>query len=157
MEGYPLQTTVGDDGFRPNMLTMDRVKITTDAKSQIGDPSLVCDGYADNPDTHWNGIGDCHLTIEMAMPRKMNELEVVTWWGDGRAYRYTVEASADGKTWKQIVDMSQNTKGSSPEGYKHNFDLMSIRCLRFHMMGNTTNNHGHLVEVRAFNTTDAGK
>ncbi len=157
MEGYPLQTTVGDDGFRPNMLTMDRVKITTDAKNQIGDPSLVCDGYADNPDTHWNGIGDCHLTIEMAMPRKMNELEVVTWWGDGRAYRYTVEASADGKTWKRIVDMSQNTKGSSPEGYKHNFDLMSIRCLRFHMMGNTTNNHGHLVEVRAFNTTDAGK
>ena len=68
-EGYQLQTTVGDDGFRPNMLTMDRVKVTTDA-NQIGDLNLVCDGYADNPDTHWNGIGDCHLTIEMALPHK---------------------------------------------------------------------------------------
>jgi hypothetical protein len=156
-DGYPLQTTIGDDGFRQNLLTAERVKVTTDAKNQIGDPNLVCDGYAGNPDAHWNGIGDCHLTIEMTMPRKMNELEVVTWWGDGRAYRYTVEASADGKMWKQIVDMSRNTKGSSPEGYKHAFDLMSIRCLRFHMMGNTTNNHGHLVEVRVLNTTEAAK
>jgi hypothetical protein len=156
-EGYQLQTAVGDDGFRQNILTMDRVKITTDAKSQVGQFEKICDGHADNPDAHWNGIGDCHLTIEMAMPRKMNELEVVTWWGDGRAYRYTVEASEDGKTWKQIVDMSQNAKGSSPEGYKHSFDLMSIRYLRFQMMGNTTNNHGHLVEVRALNTTEAAK
>jgi len=94
---------------------------------------------------------------EMAMPRKMNALEVVTWWGDGRAYRHTIEAGKDGKTWKQIVDMSKNTKGSSPEGYKHTFARMSIRYLRFHMMGNTTNNHSHLVEVRAFNTTEAAK
>lgn len=156
-EGYQLHTAVGDDGFKQNILTMDRVKITTDAKSQIGDVQKICDGYANNPDAHWNGIGDCHLTIEMAMPRKINELEVVTWWGDGRAYRYTVEASEDGETWRQIVDMSQNAKGSGPDGYKHTFDLMSIRYLRFHMMGNTTNNHGHLVEVRAFNTAEAAK
>jgi hypothetical protein len=157
VEGYQLQTTVGDDGFRQNLLTMDRVKFSTDAKSQCGDPEKICDGYANNPDVHWNGIGDCQMTIEMAVPRKINELEVVTWWGDGRAYRYTIEASEDGKSFKPIVDMSQNTKGSGPEGYKHTFDLMSIRYLRFHMMGNTTNNHGHLVEVRAFNTSEAVK
>jgi len=156
-EGYQLQTAVADDGFKQNILTMDRVKFSTDAKNQCGDLEKICDGYSDNPDAHWNGIGDCHLTIEMAMPRKMNELEVVTWWGDGRAYRYTIEAGEDGKTWKQIVDMSTNTKGSGPEGYKHTFDLMSIRYLRFHMMGNTTNDHGHLVEVRAFGTTEAAK
>jgi hypothetical protein len=34
---------------------------------------------------------------------------------------------------------------------------MSICYLRFHMMGNTTNDHGHLVEVRAVNTTEAGQ
>jgi len=153
-EGYQLNTTVSNDGFTRNILTMDRVKLSTDARNQVGQLKKICDGYADNPDAHWNGIGDCRMTIEMAMPRKMNALEVVTWWGDGRAYRYTVEASQDGKTWKQIVDMSQNTKGSSPEGYKHTFARMSIRYLRFHMMGNTTNNHGHLVEVRAYDTTE---
>ena len=156
-EGYQLNTAVGDDGFRRNILPMDRVKFSTDAKNQAGELEKICDGYANDPAVHWNGIGDCHMGIEMAMPRKMNELEVVTWWGDGRAYRYTIEASVDGKTWKQIVDMSKNTQGSSPEGYKHTFDLMSVRYLRFHMMGNTTNNHGHLVEVRAFNTTEAAK
>ena len=136
---------------------MDRVRFTTDARSQVGDLEKICDGFADNPDAHWNGIGDCHLTIEMAMPRRMNELEVVTWWGDGRSYRYTIEAGEDGKTWKQIVDMSTNTKGSGPEGYKHAFDPMSIRYLRFHMVGNTTNDHNHLVEVRAFDTTASAK
>ena len=156
-EGYQLNTRVNNDGFTPNILTMDRVKYSTDAKAQCGSPEKICDGYADNPDVHWNGIGDCHMTIEMAIPRKINELEVVTWWGDGRAYRYTIEASEDGKTFRPIADMSKNTKGSGPEGYKHTFGLMSIRYLRFHMMGNTTNNHGHLVEVRAFNTSETAK
>lgn len=53
--------------------------------------------------------------------------------------------------------MSKNDKGSSPEGYKHAFALKSIRSLQFHRMGNTVNSHGHLVEVRAFNATEAAK
>ncbi len=153
-EGYQLQTSVGDDGYKQNLLTNDRVKITTDAKNQIGDPNLVCDGMANNPDKHWNGIGEATLTIETAVPRKMNELQIYCWWGDGRAYRYTVEASEDGKTWKQIVDWSKNSKPSGPEGYTHKFDAQNVRFLRFHPLGNTTNNHGHLSEVCAYDTTN---
>jgi len=152
-EGYPLHTTVGDDGYKANFLTMDRVKITTEAKNQIGDPGLVCDGFANNPDKHWNGLGEATLTIEMAVPRKVNELQVFCWWGDGRAYRYTVEASEDGQTWKQIVDWSKNAKPSGPEGYHHQFEPQSVRYLRYRAMGNSVNNHGHLTEICAYDTT----
>ena len=152
-EGYPLQTTVGDDGYKQNLLTNDRVKITTDAMNQVGDPNLVCDGKANDPDKHWNGIGEATLTIEAAVPRKMNEIHVYCWWGDGRAYRYTVEGSEDGKTWKQLVDWSKNAEPSTPEGYKHQFDAQNVRFLRFRPLGNTTNNHGHLSEICAYDTT----
>jgi hypothetical protein len=152
-EGYQLQTTVGDDGFKQNLLTNDRVKITTDAKSQMGDPNFVCDGYADSPDKHWNGIGEASLTIETAVPRKINELQVFCWWGDGRAYRYTIEGSEDGKTWKPLVDWSKNAQPSGPEGYTHKFELQSVRFLRIHTLGNTVNDHGHLTEISAYDTT----
>ncbi len=149
-DGYQLTTTVNDDGFKTNLLTMDRVKITAEAKTQIGDPNLVCDGFANNPDNHWNGIGDAQLTIEMAVPRIINELQVFCWWSDGRAYRYTIESSEDGKTWKPLVDHSKNDKPSGPEGYTHKFDPISARFLRIKPLGNTTNNHGHLSEICAF-------
>jgi len=87
------------------------------------------------------------------MPRTMNELQVFCWWGDGRAYRYTVEASEDGNQWKQIVDWSKNAKPSGAEGYTHKFEPLRTRFLRIHTLGNTTNNHGHLSEVCAYDTT----
>ena len=155
VDGYQLQTTVVDDGYKQNLLTMDRVKITSDAKSQFGDVKFVCDGLANKPDEHWNGMGEASLTIEMAMPRKMNELQIFNWWGDGRAYRYMVEASEDGRSWKPIVDWSKNAAPASPEGYNHKFERISARFLRVHTLGNTVNNHCHFSEICAYDTTAA--
>ena len=149
-EGYELTTTINSDGYQPNLLTTDGVKITTQGNNQIGDPNLVCDGYANDPNKHWNGIGEASLTIEMARPQEIGELAVCCWWGDGRAYRYTIEASADGAAWKPLVDMSRNEQPSGPEGYKHKFAPLSARFLRIHTLGNTVNNHGHVSEFRAF-------
>ncbi|MCY2932215.1 MAG: discoidin domain-containing protein, partial [Planctomycetota bacterium] len=71
--------------------------------------------------------------------------------GDGRAYRYNVEVSLTGKDgdWKQIVDMKQNTKPGDG-GYTHAFDPVEAQFIRINMFGNTTNNHNHLCEVRAY-------
>jgi hypothetical protein len=149
-EGYCLNTTISSDGYKENLLTVDGVKVTATGQRQIGDPRLVVDRYADNPDAHWNGIGESTFTIELPAPQKINEVQVFCWWGDGRVYRYTVEASPDGRQWQPLADMSQNNKPSSPEGYTHKFAAREIKLLRIHPQGNSVNNHGHLSEVRAF-------
>jgi hypothetical protein len=105
---------------------------------------------ADNPDAHWNGIGAAALTIELPVPRAIHALQVSCRWGDGRAYKYRIEASPDGGAWQPLVDMSENAKPSGAEGYAHEFQPVTVKSLRIHVLGNTVNDHGHLCELRAF-------
>ncbi|MCY2932476.1 MAG: discoidin domain-containing protein, partial [Planctomycetota bacterium] len=149
-EGYQLNAGVGDDGYTPNLLTDPGVEVTVEP-SGIGDKKFIVDGYVD-PNSHWNGIGpSVWAKFKLPKAQKINKLEVFCWWGDGRAYRYNVEVSMTGKDgdWKQIVDMKQNTKPGDG-GYTHAFDPVETQFIRINMFGNTTNNHNHLSEVRAW-------
>jgi hexosaminidase len=143
-----------DDGFRRNLLTAPGVEVSV-SHTSMGDKKLIVDGYAD-PSSHWNGIGQpAWVKIKLPKARKINKLEVFCWWGygDNRAYRYNVEVSMTGKDgeWKQIVDMKQNAKPAEG-GYTHTFDPVEVQFIRINMFGNTTNDHNHLCEVRAFAT-----
>ena len=116
-----------------------------------GDKKFIVDGYVD-PNSHWNGVGQpAWVKIKLPKASKINKLEVFCWWGDGRAYRYSVEVSTTGKEgeWKQIVDMKQNAKPSD-SGYTHTFDSVQAQFIRINMFGNTTNDHNHLSEVRVY-------
>ena len=149
-EGYQLVTGVGDDGYTPNLLTDPGVEVTV-SHTSMGDKKLIVDGYAD-PNSHWNGIGQpAWVKFKLPKATKINKLELFCWWGDGRAYRYNVEVSMTGKDgqWKQIVDMKQNTKPGDG-GYTHTFAPVEVQFIRINMFGNTTNDHNHLCEVRAF-------
>jgi len=153
-EGYQLITGVGDDGFTPNLLTDPGVEVTV-SHTSAGDKKFIVDGYVD-PSSHWNGVGQpAWVKIKLPKARKINKLEVFCWWGygDNRAYRYNVEVSMTGKDgqWKQIVDMKQNAKPAEG-GYTHTFDPVEVQYIRINMFGNTTNDHNHLCEVRAFAT-----
>jgi hypothetical protein len=92
--------------------------------------------------------------VDLCRMYKLNvlalHLRVFCWWGDGRAYRYTVEASPDGDRWSPLVDRRANAKPSGPEGTTHRFETAAIKALRIHVHGNTVNDHGHLSEVRAY-------
>lgn len=90
------------------------------------------------------------LMIDLKRPRLLNKVHVFPFWGDGRHYQYTVEVSADAKTWKQVVDMSKNTQASTPEGHANTFDPIEARYIRVNMLHNSANPAVHLVEVRAY-------
>ena len=47
------------------------------------------------------------LKIELKEAADIQNIRIL-WEKNNAAYRYTVEASADGKNWKQVVDQSNN-------------------------------------------------
>lgn len=64
------------------------------------------------------------------------------------AYRYTIEASADGEQWKTIVDESQN---DSKEGIRsHAVDSPGTRYLRTTFLGCSSNGWGSIWEFEAY-------
>ncbi|MCX6877573.1 MAG: discoidin domain-containing protein [Verrucomicrobia bacterium] len=149
-DGYQLITGVGDDGFTPNLLTDPGVEVSV-SHTSAGDKKFITDGYVD-PGSHWNGVGQpAWVQFKLPNAKKINKLAVFCWWGDGRAYRYHVETSMTGKDgeWQPVVDMKQNAKPGDG-GYVHEFSPVECRFIRISMLGNTTNDHNHLNEVRAF-------
>ena len=51
------------------------------------------------------------LKIDLRKPVLIGCVHMFPYWGGGRYYHDTVELSVDGKTWRQVIDMSQNSKG----------------------------------------------
>ena len=47
---------------------------------------------------------------------KLNRIHVFPYWGANRFYRYVVEVSEDGKTWRRVADMSENKTSATPKG-----------------------------------------
>ena len=151
-DGYQLITSVGDDGYTPNLLTEPGVEVTV-SHTTAGDKKNINDGYLD-PGSHWNGVGQpAWALFKLPKAAKINKLNVGCWWGYGssRAYRYSVEVSMTGKDgeWQQVVDMKQNVKPA--EGaYVNEFAPVDAQFIRINMLGNTENDHNHLSEVRAY-------
>jgi hypothetical protein len=77
-------------------------------------------------------------------------MHVFPYWDGRRYYQYTVQVSLDGKTWTQVVDMSKNTKPSTPQGDLHKFERTEARYIRINMLKNSANTGVHLVEIRAY-------
>ena len=46
----------------------------------------------------------------------INRIHVLPYWGALRYYRYTVDASTDCEVWKQVANMSDNSKPATGRG-----------------------------------------
>ncbi|MCY3020833.1 MAG: family 20 glycosylhydrolase [Planctomycetota bacterium] len=108
------------------------------------------DGIVDLNAAWWAGPYPQWLQVDLEKACKLNRVHVFPYWGGGRYYQYTVEASLDAKTWTQVVDASKNTKPSTPEGFAHDFAPTEARYLRLNMLKNSANQGVHVVEFRAY-------
>ena len=90
------------------------------------------------------------LRIDLEKPAKINRIHVFPYWGAGRFFRYTVEVSEDGKTWRQVADMRANTRHATPKGDDYRFDPIAARYVRVNMLYHSLNRGVHLVEVKVF-------
>ena len=85
------------------------------------------------------------LQIDLGDAKKLTGCRL-DWEGPGSVYRYVVETSADAKTWKPVVDASDNKE----KEYTHKFDAPETRYLRVTFLGADTGAWGSLWELSVF-------
>ena len=112
--------------------------------------NLALDGFADK-ESHWSiNPSPAWLQVDLETATKIDQIHLYTWWGDDRGYQYTIEVSADGKTWQRVVDASGNTTKTTDQGYRHTFAPTLARFIRVTMLKNTANSAIHICELRTY-------
>jgi|GEM_PF-376756 len=125
--------------------------VTASASLKAYRPALAVDGVADNLQSSWQSDPyPAWLKIDLEKPAKLNRIHVFPYWGAKRFYRYIVEVSQDGKTWRRVADMSRNKTPATPQGDDHRFGAVTARYIRVNMLHHNLNRGVHLVEVRVF-------
>lgn len=114
-----------------------------------GEPQNAADGkvgggwWAASPYPQW-------WQVDLGAPTLIDRVQVFTYYGDGRYYRYQVESSVDGQSWTTLADMSENTTPSDRRGFDHHFQPTQARFVRVKMLFNSANVGVHLREVKVF-------
>lgn len=136
----------GDDS---NLFT--GAKITASGHFGNEAPELAVDGQAGNADKYWGTESlPAWLQIDMGSPRALSALHVWPFWQGGRIYKYKIEGSKDGKSWKTLVDQSSNSIAATPEGVPFKFNPQTVRYVKITMLGNNAGKGGHLVEIKGY-------
>ncbi len=92
------------------------------------------------------------VTIDLGSVEKIDEVNVVTYYGDDRYYQYYVEISEDGTTWTKVMDRSTNTKGAKTigaAGDSETFAEAPARYVRLTGLFSSGNGDFHIVEMKA--------
>ncbi|HLU47969.1 MAG TPA: HEAT repeat domain-containing protein [Planctomycetota bacterium] len=114
-------------------------------------PELAVDGDAISEDSAWFGARwPASLEIDLEEEHELGGARIHFWHADGRVYRYTIEASRDGKEWTRVVDRSENTDPSTREGFAHKFSPVTARHLRLTITHNSANEAVHVLEVKVY-------
>jgi len=92
--------------------------------------------------------------VDLGKTVTLGEVHVFPYWDGRRYYQYTVEVSADGKKWTEVVDRRKNTAPATPQGHRHALEPAAGRYIRVTLLKNSANPGLHLVEVRAFEASD---
>ena len=125
--------------------------VTASASLEAYPAQFAVDGVADNLASSWQTDPyPAWLKIDLEEPTRINRAHVFPYWGAQRYYRYTVEVSADGKAWKQVADMSDNSKPATPRGDLHTFEACQARYVRVNTLYHSLNRGVRLVEVKVF-------
>ena len=130
------------------------VKVSGESQGDMV-PAKAVDGVATN-DSGWHcGSSPARLEVDLQKVHPIDRAKVFLYYDGVRFYQYTVEASADGKTWKKVVDMSTNTKRSAADGDEHHFKSTEARYVRVNLLKNSANPGVHLNEIMVFEADKA--
>ena len=90
-----------------------------------------------NPNTRWCASGGQSgewFQVDLGKPANIQSLRI-RWEQPSTTYKYTIDASADGKDWKTIVDESKPKKANGLAG--HNVKAPGTQYLRVNCMGSS--------------------
>jgi hexosaminidase len=135
--------------IKPNLATGKPVSVGPKPDSSNGNsPKLAVDGKADNVDSYWDGgAAPQWLQVDLGKPQPIELINVITYWDGSRYYQLTAEVSLDGKTWKKVVDFSNDTAPATSAGYSKKFPKTQARYVRVNMLKDSANPSVHIVEL----------
>ncbi|MBK8976848.1 MAG: family 20 glycosylhydrolase [Planctomycetes bacterium] len=133
--GRPVRCSGGTEGAMLPMLAVD------------GDPSNAS-GWHAHPYPQW-------LEVDLGDIHAIDRVRVVTYHDGHRAYRYTVEASADGATWTTVGDHRSAREPAGPAGIEDRFPPTPARFVRVDLLHNTANVGVHLNELAVWADAEA--
>lgn len=117
-------------------------------------PSKAVDGIPDNSSGWHADPFPQSLTVDLGKQHAVSRIKLYPFHDGRRYYQYTIEVSTDGKSWKQVVDMTKNVQPSTREGDEHNFDTVKARYVRVNMLNNSANSGVHINELMVFEDAD---
>lgn len=129
----PARKTGGKKVLAPKNLALG--KKATALTSQVSDghkPENAIDG---DLSTRWCANNDQTgnwWQVDLGQPEEIKGCRVTWEFGD-RAYAYLIEGSADGKTWKKLVDATNSD--NKPQVCEHKFDATDVRFVKISIPG----------------------
>jgi alpha-N-acetylglucosaminidase len=115
---------------------------------------LANDGRRSSTDRYWatdvTQDRAAWWQVDLEKPTTVGRVVVVGYYGDQRAYGFTVDVSQDGADWERVADRRDNREPSTAEGYTCSFPPRPVRFIRVTQTHNSANTGRHLVEVMAY-------
>ena len=97
----------------------------------------------------WDGgVAPSDVVIDLGGFYDVTKANVVTYFGDGRYYHFTVQASVDGINYTTVGEKSDNTKATA-DGTDFTFEA-TARYIKVQLTKNSANPSVHLVEVEVY-------
>lgn len=90
------------------------------------------------------------LVIDLGAETTVTGVQVVPDYLAELAFRYKVEVSADGETWKLVGDKSGNKERATAQGDTFRFDPVAARHVRLTVLGVSWGDVAGITEVRVF-------
>ncbi len=124
---------------RPTKASSEETSKNNIAKNAV-DGDLRTRWCAANADSHdWQ--------VELAEPAHVHSLRI-HWEAGNAAYRYKIDASANGETWNTLVDHSRNRKRGKITSHQVNAE--NVKHLRVGFIGTNTGGWGSFWEFEAY-------
>jgi hypothetical protein len=142
---------VAEEAVPPPGIAVGKPVMVSGGTEQGHEPKDAVDGSAVRRDQGWYATPYPQwLQIDLEQPADIGAVTVYPFWDGQRFYQYTVELSMDGEQWKQVADMSKNTKPATARGHAHAFPATKARYVRVDMLHGSANVGIRLIEVRVF-------
>jgi len=115
--------------------------------------SAVTDGIKDRG-VHWDGgIAPAYVTVDLCGYYRISEINLVTYYGDKRSYRFSVSVSIDRKNFETVAVQVDDVVATE-EGYSLSFAETIARYVRVTMTHNTANRSVHIAELAVYGKED---
>lgn len=123
---------------------------------QQGDkaPWKAVDGVLTRESAWFGNQWPSWFSVDLEEPQTIDAIRPVFYWDGKRSYAYTIEVSDDGANWRQVVDMSKNTRPATDQGVSHVLaPSVRARHVRLNILRNSVNEAVHLVELEVLSAS----